>query len=1041
MTATQPLPTGTVTFLFTDIEGSTRAWDASGPPSGFAGTSRSGMAEALSRHDAMVREVATTNGGEVFSTAGDAFAIAFPTAPDGLAASVGIQLALRDTDWRALGLPTPLAVRMALHTGIAHARDGDYFGPTLNRTARILATGHGGQVLLSEGTAVLIRDYLHGGMALRDLGEHRLRDLARPERIFQLDCPPLTVDFPSLRSLDSRPHNLPVQLTAFVGRETALADAAARLRDPGTRLLTLLGPGGTGKTRIALQLAADCLDDFRDGAFFVALAPVRDTEHVGMAIASALGLKETGGGHVQGALAEYLATRNLLLVLDNFEQVVEASPLVGDLLRAAPGLKVVITSREALRIGGEKVVAIPPLELPTLRPVPSLDRLVQFEAVRLFIDRAMAVKADFAVTNANAPAVAEICHRLDGLPLAIELAASRVRLFAPGALLARLSHAMGATLAGGARDLSARQQTLRGAIAWSVDLLSADERALFTRLSVFMGGFTVEAAEAVGSDPGDRGMVGDLDVLSGMESLADKSLVRRDGGTATEPRFRMLETIRDHASAMAREAGIEGTLRDRHLAWITELFTSTQEASRRAGGADILDRLHAELGNLRQALTWASEVPVDGPRVTLGLQLCIACWDYWRLRHDQVEGTGALDRLLALVDPLVTGGTGTPATLDLVPPTILAYARTDAMRIRAAGSFGAPAPWIRLALDEAVAYFRGVGDRRGEGRAIHALSDFVAYTAGDGPESRALALAAIVLAADAGDNLTGPVAHGRVGAADLVAGHDDAAGERFATALRLAEASGDPHAVAHSHLLLGVFWFNRCQWAASESHLRLAEGSGAFAFTRYLRAQIAVHLGDFPGALAQLNGLADLIASGHRPGRFLALVQLGCGSVARLEGRTKEAHALFREVLASEMAMTNPWIAQVAQVGLAMMDGRRPGANARELLAEALTLEPHPMNVVSMLPAIMASVAELVVVTRPATALRLWAMAACLGNRARYHPMYVQDVARITAILDQAREAHGIPVPDVPADLTAADAIAECLTALAALDATQAVTQ
>ena len=1031
MSATQPLPTGTVTFLFTDIEGSTRAWEehqsARGP---------SGMARGLARHNAIISGIASANGGYVFKTIGDAFCIGFWAAHDALAASIDMQLALAEEDWAALGVSKPVRVRMALHTGPAQEQDGDYFGPTLNRTARILATGHGGQVLSSEATSGLIRDHLLGGMALRDLGEHRLRDLARPERIFQLDCPPLPVEFPSLRSLDSRPHNLPLQLTAFVGRETALADAATRLRDPGTRLLTLLGPGGTGKTRIALQLAADCLDDFRDGAFFVALAPVRDTEHVGLAIASALGLKETVGGHVQGALADYLASRNLLLVLDNFEQVVEASPLVGDLLRAAPGLKVVITSREALRIGGEKVVAIPPLELPTLRPVPSLDRLVQFEAVRLFIDRAMAVKADFAVTNANAPAVAEICHRLDGLPLAIELAASRVRLFDPEALLLRLDRGLGTMLTGGARDLSARQQTLRGAIAWSVELLSADERTVFIRLGTFMGGFTVEAAEAVGSDPGDRGMVGDFDVLSGMESLADKSLVRRDGGTATEPRFRMLETIRDHASAMAREAGIEGTLRDRHLAWITELFTGTQEASLRAGGADILERLHTELGNLRQALAWASEVPVDGARVTIGLQLCIACREYWRLRHDMAEGAGALDRLLALVDPLVTGGSGTSITLAMIPPDVLAYARTDAMRVRAYGASGVPSPWIRLALDEAVAYFRGVGDRRGEGRAIHALSDFVAYIGGDGPESRALALTAIVLATESRDDLTGPLAHGRVAIADWVAGREEEAGERLATALRLAEASGDPHAVANSHVLLGVFQFNRSQWAASESHFRLVEGSGAFAYPWYFRAEIAVHAGDFPGALAQLDRLADRIASGHLPGRNSALVQVGRGSVARLEGRTEMAYACFREVLATELATNDPWLAQHSLVGLAMMDGTASvDGSARDHLGRAFALDPHAtFAIFSPLPAVVAAVAELVVATDAERGAVIWEMASRLGGRARYLPMYPQDVARITEIVDRAREKHGIPIPDVPADLTAADAIAECLEALASLD-------
>ena len=1024
MSATQPLPTGTVTFLFTDIEGSTRAWEehqsARGP---------SGMARGLARHNAIISGIASANSGYVFKTIGDAFCIGFWAAHDALAASIDMQLALAEEDWAALGVSKPVRVRMALHTGPAQEQDGDYFGPTLNRTARILATGHGGQVLVSTVTTELVRDHLLGGMALRDLGEHRLRDLARPERIFQLDCPPLPVDFPSLRSLDSRPHNLPVQLTAFVGRETALADAATRLRDPGTRLLTLLGPGGTGKTRIALQLAADCLDDFRDGAFFVALAPVRDTEHVAMAIASALGLKETGAT----ALADYLVSRNMLLVLDNFEQVVEASPLVGDLLRAAPALHIVVTSREALRISGEKVVAIPPLELPTLRPVPTLERLVQFEAVRLFIDRAMAVKADFAVTNANAPAVAEICHRLDGLPLAIELAASRIRLFAPGALLARLSHAMGATLASGARDLSARQQTLRGAIAWSVDLLSADERALFTRLSVFMGGFTMDAVEHVMSDAGKPGMVGDLDIFSGLAGLADRSLLHHSEGMDGEPRFRMLETIRDHAVGMAREAGVEAALRDRHLAWIAELFVGNEEASRRDGGNVILDRWHDELSNLRQALACASEVPVDSVRVTLGLRICVASASYWRLRHDAMEGTVVLGRLLALVDPLMPGGTADVGTSAMIPASVLAYARTEAMRLRAVTGTGTLPPWIRPMLEESIAFFQSTGDRRGEGRALHELANYIGNTGGDGDDARTAALAAIKAASEAGDAPTLAFAHGRVARADLASGRDDEAGERFATALRLAEASRDTMVLANACMALGGFLFNRRDWKASDSHLARIEVAGGqyTAISRWARADIAMHTGDFPVAQMHLNGLAEGIASGHLPGRFSIAHEVGQGRLARLEGRTKDALGWLEAAITNDVVSNEPWWAQLALISLAMIEitTARVG-NAPRLLLRALELDPRVMRYNSPLPAIVAAVAGVVVTTDPVRGFRIWGLASRLATRASYHPMYAQDTARITTIIDRARENRNIPIPSVPTDLTPEDAIAECMSAL-----------
>ena len=909
MNAVSIIPVGTVTFLFTDLEGSTRTWEQQGRA----------MSRALARHDLIVRQACADNNGYVFKTLGDAFCVAFGAAHDALATAIDLQLGLLAEDWQAMGMATPLSLRLALHTGPVETRDGDYFGPTLNRTSRLLATAHGGQSLLSEATAVMVREHLLGNMALKGLGEHRLKDLQRAESVYQLVCPPLPVDFPPLRSLEGRPHNLPLQLTLFVGRETALADAASRLRDPGTRLLTLLGPGGTGKTRISLQLAAECLHDFTDGAFFVALDPVREPDQVAMAIASALGLKETGGGQAKDALVGYLATRNLLLVLDNFEQVVEAAPLVSELLTRLPGLKVVITSREALRVPGERVLAVPPLELPSLEHIPSLDQLMQFEAVRLFIDRATLVKADFAVTNANAPAVAEICHRLDGLPLAIELAASRVRLLAPAALLGRLTHGMGATLTGGSRGLSMRQQTLRGAIAWSVDMLSDHERTLFARLSVFMGGFTMEAAEHVASDPGEPGMVGDLEILSGIEGLADKSLLHNSDGIDGEPRFRMLETIRDHASGMARETGMEGALRDRHLAWITELFTGTGETSRRAGGSTILDRLHAELGNLRQALAWASEVPVDGARVTLGLRTCVASASYWRLRHDPVEGTVVLGRLLALVDPLMPGGTATPGTLAMIPAEVLAYARTEAMRLRAVTGIGTLPAWIRPMLEESIAYFRAAGDRRGEGRALHELANFLGDTVGDGPESRKAALAAIEAASDAGDVPTTAFAHGRVARADWVAGLDHEAGEQLATSLRLAEESGDTMAVANSRLLFGNFLFNRRQWKEAGSHFARNDDTGGqySAISRFRRAHIAMHTGDFPQAQAHLTRLSDGIASGHIPGRFSLGHQLGQGELARLEGRTEVASAWLRAAIDSDVASNEPWLTHRALVGLA----------------------------------------------------------------------------------------------------------------------------
>ena len=1027
MNAVSIIPVGTVTFLFTDLEGSTRSWEQQGQA----------MSTALARHDVIVRTACARNNGYVFKTLGDAFCVAFGAAHDALAAAIDLQLGLLAEDWQAIGMATPLSLRLALHTGPVETRDGDYFGQTLNRTSRLLATAHGGQSLLSESTAVMVREYLLGNMALKGLGEHRLKDLQRPESVYQLVCPPLPVDFPPLRSLEGRPHNLPLQLTLFVGRETALVDAAMRLRDPGTRLLTLLGPGGTGKTRISLQLAAECLHDFTDGAFFVALDPVRDPDQVAMAIASALGLKEGGGSLVRGAVGDFLASRNLLLVLDNFEQVVEAGPLVSDLLRRAPGLKVVITSREALRVPGERVLAVPPLELPSLEHMPSLEQLVQFEAVRLFIDRATLVKADFMVTNENAPAVAQICHRLDGLPLAIELASSRVRLFEPETLLLRLDRGLGSTLTGSSRGLSARQQTLKGAITWSVDLLTPGERTLFTRLSVFMGGFTIDAAERVACDPGELGMVGDLDILSAIEGLSDKSLVRRDGGTATEPRFRMLETIRDHSVGMAREAGMEDALRDRHLQWITDLFTGTEEDSRRAGGLAVMDRLHAELGNLRRALAWASELPMDGARVTLGLRTCVASAAYWRMRHDNAEGMVALDRLLMLVDPLMPGGTATALDFASVPADVVAYARTQAMGLRAMLGAATQPVWLRPMLDGAIAHFRAVGDRRGEGRALMQLASYLGYFRDHAPESRETALAASLAATDAGDTPTAAFAQCRAAMADLRESKDADAGRQLTHAVELAEASGDTWAIANAQFLIGQYRYTRGEWADASACAARHEGAGAVytTFSLVMRADVGIHTGDFPTARTFLARLSDGIASGRLSVRHAPLHKLFQGQLARFEGGIEEASACFREALASNLASNETWLAQWCLVGLALMNLSEGKASpARALLAQALSLDPDGNSLHSPLPAVVASVAEMVVKSDAGRGSLIWEMASRLGNRARYMPMYAQDVARISVLVDRACEDHGIPVPDVPDDLTASDVIAECLEALAALD-------
>ena len=599
------LPTGTVTLLFTDIEGSTRLLQQLGDRY----TDMFGVCRQLLR-----AAFHQWNGSEV-DTQGDAFFVTFSRATDAVSAAVDMQRALAAHDWPN---EVRVRVRIGLHTGEPQLSAGDYVGLDVHHAARIMSAGHGGQVLLSQTTRELVKHELPEGVSLRDLGEHRLKDLQHPSHLYQLNIAGLLTDFPSLKTLDSHPHNLPVPPTSLIGREQQVAAILRLFSREEVRLVTLTGAGGTGKTRIALRVAAELSAAFPDGVYFVNLAPISDPELVVPTIAQILEVKDVGAQPVLDLLRASLREKHLLLVLDNFEQVVDAAVQVADLLASCPKLKVIVTSRMALHVQAEQEFAVPPLAVPDPKHVSDLVALSHYEAVALFIQRAQAVKSEFYVSNANAPAVAEICVRLDGLPLAIELAAARIKVLPPQALLARLGQRL-AVLTSGAHDVPARQQTLRNTIEWSYQLLQASEQRLFRRLSIFVGGCTLEAVEAVcaalDSDPAAR------QVLDGIASLIDKNLVQPTEQDGNEPRLIMLESIHEYGLELLSASEEMEMTRQVHAAYYLVLAERAESELQGTQQALWQGWLEHEYDNLLAAWKWAIEQGKTGQHVEMVMRL------------------------------------------------------------------------------------------------------------------------------------------------------------------------------------------------------------------------------------------------------------------------------------------------------------------------------------------------------------------------------------------------------------------------------------
>jgi len=607
-------PSGTVTFLFTDIEGSTKLAQSLGDK----------WESLRARHHEILNSAIDSNNGYIFQIIGDAFYVAFPNAGDALQAAMQSQIDLHKENWG----DTPIKVRMGIHTGKAEVQaDGQYHGYlAMSCVQRVMSVAHGGQTLLSNVSAELVRNELPEGITLLDLKEHRLKGLLLPEHLWQVVIPNLPRDFPPLTSLNAIPNNLPTQLTSFVGREKAIEEVKDELANH--RLVTLTGSGGTGKTRLSLQVAAEVFDQFEQGVWFTELAPLSDPELIPQTIQNTMGLVEQKGISILQALQEYLQEKKVLLVLDNCEHLLEAcANIAHELLSHSTNLRILASSREALGVQGEVSWRVPSLSLPDTKTIPEPEELCQYESVQLFIERASLVNPHFEVNKANAPAIAQVCFRLGGIPLAIELAAARIKALSVEQINARLDDRF-RLLTGGARTALPRQQTLRALIDWSYNLLNEKEKILFRRLAVFVGGWSLEAAESVCSDEN----IDTYEILDLMSSLVDKSLLNTEEFQG-KVRYSRLETIRQYAREKLADDMEANDIRNKHLIYFLQL---AEQAESEFVGPDQVSwqsRLHHELDNIRTALLWSIEQNVES-----GLRITSALLKFWEAHGYHSDG-------------------------------------------------------------------------------------------------------------------------------------------------------------------------------------------------------------------------------------------------------------------------------------------------------------------------------------------------------------------------------------------------------------------
>jgi predicted ATPase/class 3 adenylate cyclase/DNA-binding CsgD family transcriptional regulator len=994
------LPVGTVTLLLADIEGSVRLWESD----------RRRMTAAVGRFNEIVTDEVGRHGGvrPVEQGEGDSFVAAFPRASDALACAIAIQLAMDE-----------LKVRMALHTGDVQLRDsGNYVGSAINRCARLRALAHGGQVLLSRTTHDLVAEAAPDGVTFRDLGTHRLRDLARAEHVFQLAHPDLETDFPPLRSLDLTPNNLPAQLTSFVGRTHELAEVRELLRT--CRLLTLTGTGGCGKTRLALHVAADALHDYLDGAWFVDLSPITEPDRVTGTVAEVFGRMPEPDRPYIDTLADHLRARRALIVLDNCEHLVEAAAAVADaLVRSCPDLTVLATSRERLGVEGETAWRVPSLALPDEAEPAPIETLATYDAVRLFVDRAVRARPNFAVTNRNAPAVAAICRRLDGIPLAIELAASRVRVLTVEQIAAGLDDRFH-FLAAGARTALPRQQTLVASVDWSHELLTEPERALLRRLSVFAGGFDLDAAEAVAAgDPVEPYQV--LDLLT---QLLDKSLVLMEDDR-TRARYRLLETIRAYGQDRLIEAGEVSAYREAHLRWAASLL---RRAAGRLTGPDQIEwfrLLDADHENIRAAQAWAVATRNADAALTMVLQLV---W-FWNVRGHWAEGQRGARAALALGDgsPVLrefatfaeAAMGGMLGDLDGLFPVLssaLERARREGDHFTAAWSLNQLGKFTMLTslaeasalLDESATYARSIGDTSCLVDTLTAKA-WMQLCAGDLRGAKATITEAHRIAGEARDARAMAISLTVAGWVALREGSLGEAESVLDQALEIASAVGDEATHSQALLRLGELELKRGDYGYArkliEEGVERSQNLGSpfiGGATQFL-GQIAMATGD----LAEARMDFELAArTGHAiDTMFYGSTDAGLGMVDLFEGRLESARTCFESTLSKLRAIGARLhearvLYMLSAVDLRQGDPSRAEATAHESLDVAVAVG-DPADIANALHCIADAAAA---VESHAEAARLTGAAA--GVRERFGLVPVPN-NRHAPYEELAREALG----------------------------------